>query len=102
MKIYSPTEEFPNMGVFSTHMDSLPLGTEISISGPFGRFGYLSRGDFLVNTKAVMRYKAIAMISGGSGLTPMLPIIRKVIQEEKGPKLSLIYSNKTEDDVIRR
>uniref|UniRef100_A0A914QY54 NADH-cytochrome b5 reductase n=1 Tax=Panagrolaimus davidi TaxID=227884 RepID=A0A914QY54_9BILA len=103
MKIYSPNSENPNQGTFSRYMDSLPLDSDITISGPFGRFGYLSNGDFLVNAKAVMKYKSIAMISGGSGLTPMLPIIREVIKENhiNGPKLSLIYTNKTEDDVIQ-
>ena len=102
MKIYSPTPENPNAGTFSTYMDSLPMDSMITISGPFGRFGYLSTGDFLVNGKAVMRYKSVAMISGGSGLTPMLPIIRKTVKEPGGPKLSLIYTNKTEEDVIQR
>uniref|UniRef100_A0A914Y583 Cytochrome-b5 reductase n=1 Tax=Panagrolaimus superbus TaxID=310955 RepID=A0A914Y583_9BILA len=104
MKIYSPSSENPNQGIFSTYMDSLPLNSEITISGPFGRFGYLSNGDFLVNAKAVMKYTSIAMISGGSGLTPMLPIIREVFKENNinGPKISLIYTNKTEDDVIQR
>jgi len=100
VKIYSPTEDNPNSGAFSSFLDSLEPGDEISISGPFGYLGYLARGSFLFKQK-IQNYKTIAMIAGGSGLTPMLQLIRHIMNEENSiSQLYLIYTNKTKDDVI--
>ncbi|KAE9549972.1 hypothetical protein FO519_006814 [Halicephalobus sp. NKZ332] len=99
-KIYGPTEDNPNAGLFSSFLDSLEIGSEISISGPFGQLGYLTRGNFLIKQK-IKHFKTLAMIAGGSGLTPMLQLIRHILNEEEYPsKVYLIYTNKTSDDII--
>lgn len=43
------------------------------------------------------------IILGGSGITPMLQIVKAVIKE-KNPllKLSLIFANQTEEDILCR
>lgn len=41
------------------------------------------------------------MIAGGSGITPLLPIIRAALQNKQDPTIiSLIYGNTTEADIL--
>tara|TARA_B100001175_G_C19062182_1_gene427140 strand:- start:211 stop:588 length:378 start_codon:yes stop_codon:yes gene_type:complete len=43
------------------------------------------------------------MIAGGTGITPMIQIIRAVLRNENDPtKLSLLFANKEEKDIILR
>lgn len=45
----------------------------------------------------------VGMIAGGTGITPMLQIIRRVFNEkstDKDTKVSLIFANQTEDDIL--
>ena len=42
--------------------------------GPFGKLQYLNNGTFLISRNGVRtdkNFKRIAMIAGGSGITPM-------------------------------
>jgi ring-1,2-phenylacetyl-CoA epoxidase subunit PaaE len=42
----------------------------------------------------------LLMISGGSGITPMLSIIKDELEQSPNRKITLIYGNRTEQDVI--
>lgn len=42
------------------------------------------------------------MIAGGTGITPMLQIISAVIREGGRLEMSLIFANKSEDDILLR
>ena len=43
------------------------------------------------------------MIAGGTGITPMLQIIRQVFKDENdGTQLWLLYANQTESDILLR
>lgn len=43
------------------------------------------------------------MIAGGTGITPMLQIIRQVFKDENdGTELWLLYANQTESDILLR
>ena len=45
----------------------------------------------------------VGMIAGGTGITPMLQIIRRVFDEkstDKKTKVSLIFCNQTQDDIL--
>ena len=45
----------------------------------------------------------IAMLCGGTGLAPMLQVIRAIIQNKSDKtKITLIFANKTEADILRR
>lgn len=68
----------------------LKLGEKIRVKGPKGQFVYnpsLSR--------------EIGMIAGGTGITPMLQIIRAALKNPfDRTKLSLIYANVNEEDIL--
>lgn len=63
-------------------------GMKVEFKGPVGRFGYKP-------------CKEIAMIAGGSGITPMLQVLSKVIVDSSdSSNLTLIYANETENDIL--
>lgn len=71
-------------------MGELQVGDYIGMRGPKGNFEY--------KTNMV---KAIGMIAGGTGITPMLQIIRRVCNDPNDKtKISLIFANVTEDDIL--
>ncbi|MFD9701037.1 2Fe-2S iron-sulfur cluster-binding protein [Lentzea sp. NPDC059081] len=79
------------VGRFSAHVHSLAVGDRVSVRGPSGAFhlepGHLEPG-----------YDA-AMVAAGSGITPMMSMIRAVLAKPAG-RVALLYSNRTVEDTI--
>jgi len=88
-------------GKLSKHLNDLKVGDKIAVNGPFGLINYKGNGEFKIPS-GLKTYKNIGMMAGGSGLTPMLQIAQYAIDNdtEPGVKFSLIYANKTEDDIL--
>ncbi|GBC07372.1 hypothetical protein RclHR1_07410008 [Rhizophagus clarus] len=104
VKVYFKNEhpQFPNGGLMSQYLDSLNVGDKIEIKGPIGSFFYNGRGQYRYksNNKSC---KEIGMIAGGTGITPMYQVIRSALRDPEDPtKLSLIYANRTEEDILLR
>ncbi len=82
-------------GKMSTHMHSLRAGSSLEVRGPIGRFKYKKN-----------QYSKLGLIAGGTGLTPCLQVIRCILQspEYEGDKtrLTLLFQNRTEDDILLR
>ncbi|KYQ96893.1 NADH-cytochrome b5 reductase [Tieghemostelium lacteum] len=77
-------------GAMTSHMDKLYIGEYLEFRGPKGKF------EFSVN-----RYKSIGMIAGGTGITPMLQVIRAILENpEDHTEISLIFGNITEEDIL--
>lgn len=78
-------------GQMSQHLNTLQIGSEVSfkhvalnvkVQYPFGR-------------------KHLTMIVGGTGITPMIQALHAVLgTPEDSTKVSLIYGNKTQEDII--
>ena len=64
----------------SQHVDELKVGDSINVRGPFGKIHYTGKGVFDLRGKR-METKAIGMIAGGTGITPMLQIINEILQD---------------------
>ena len=102
--------DFPEGGVMSQKIDKLEIGDSFSFRGPNGRLEYM--GDGVFNIKQLKsqggeiiekKVKNVGMIAGGTGITPMIQIIRAVLRNENDPtKLSLLFANKEERDIILR
>ena len=102
--------DFPEGGVMSQKIDTLEIGDSFSFRGPNGRLEYM--GDGVFNIKQLKsqggeiiekKVKNVGMIAGGTGITPMIQIIRAVLRNENDPtKLSLLFANKEERDIILR
>lgn len=79
-------------GQMSQILAQADVGTTLLFKGPKGRFRY-ERG-----TK-----KAIGMIAGGSGITPMFQVAQEILNDPNDDTaLSLIYANVNEDDILLR
>ncbi|SCU96439.1 LAFA_0G06348g1_1 [Lachancea sp. 'fantastica'] len=77
-------------GNVSKYFAGLKPGSTVDFKGPVGRFNY-----------ATNSYKHLAMVAGGSGITPMLQVLNEVITNpEDATKISLIYANETENDIL--
>ncbi|CAN0537542.1 unnamed protein product, partial [Scytosiphon promiscuus] len=46
--------------------------------------------------------RKVGMMAGGTGITPMLQIIAAVMREGARLEMSLIFANKSEDDILLR
>ncbi len=79
-------------GVFSTYAnESLKSGMTIEVGIPEGRF--------VLNTN-VSNQKHYLGIAAGSGITPILSMIKSTLAQEPNSSFSLIYGNKTPDSAI--
>ncbi len=75
-------------GLFSTHVHrSLAVGDQLFVRGPSGSF-HLEPGRDAV------------LIAAGSGVTPMMSMIRTLLAEPAGGRIALLCSNRTAQDVI--
>lgn len=95
----SPTESFVELttrltgSVFKNTLDSLPLGTEVEIEGPYGRF--------------VFGYETprIAFLTGGIGVTPVRSMLRYLADtggtgRVERQELVVFYGSMTEDGIV--
>ena len=71
--------------------DTLKVGDKIEVMEPNGRF-------FTEINPA--NNKQYYLFAGGSGITPMVSIIKAVIEKEPLSKLTLFYGNKDEESII--
>lgn len=111
VKIYRPgkvrmadgTEKtWEDGGKMGLYLDSKQVGDSISINGPVGIIEYLGKGSFML-PKRTLSVEKVAMLAGGSGITPMLQIVRAALQDPHDScEFTLIYANKTESDILLR
>lgn len=104
IKIYSPDPpRFPDGGALSQHLDGLSLGDTMDFRGPIGKLEYKGKGVFQVGDGTVKKTTHIGLIAGGTGITPILQVVRAIIKDPSDTtKMSLIFANKTEDDIFLR
>ena len=71
-------------------MSLLKIGDKVRVKGPKGQFRY-----------HMSLTREIGMIAGGTGITPMLQIIRQAIANPLDrTKISLIYANVNPEDIL--
>ncbi|KAF9015340.1 hypothetical protein BDQ17DRAFT_1229400 [Cyathus striatus] len=77
-------------GNISRYVAQLKIGDNIRVKGPKGNFAYTP--DLTTH---------ISMIAGGTGITPMVQIIRAALRNPLDKTtLSLIYANVNEEDIL--
>ena len=77
-------------GNISRHVSLLKIGDKVKLRGPKGKFVY---------TPDLSR--ELGMIAGGTGITPMLQIIRAALKNPADKtKLRLIYANVNPEDIL--
>ncbi len=78
----------PNGKVSPYMHNGVKVGDIFEISQPRGKFFYM---DHL---------KSIVLIAAGSGIVPFMSMIRYCTEKKLDTKISLLYSSKTEKDII--
>jgi nitrate reductase (NAD(P)H) len=94
-RLYLPSEQFPQGGKMTTGFHQLQVDDEIELKGPLGSFVWQGRGT--AHIKGTPRtFKEIGMVCGGSGITPILQVLRAILHEleHTDTRLWLICSNK--------
>ncbi|KAJ9064735.1 NADH-cytochrome b5 reductase [Entomophthora muscae] len=82
-------KHYPN-GAMTSYLNKLKPGDFLDAKGPFLK--YLYKANTL---------DEIGLIAGGSGITPMLQLARKILNNPKdNTKISLIFANRTESDIM--
>jgi NAD(P)H-flavin reductase/cytochrome b involved in lipid metabolism len=99
-------KRYPN-GKMSDHLKNFRPGVDsIQMTGPKGKLGYLGGGNFTIRRKGHnenIRLSHVGMIAGGSGITPMFQIIQAVARDPSDSlKITLLFANKTEEDICLR
>lgn len=84
-------------GNISAHMKTLKVSDTMKVRGPKGAMVY---------TPNMCRH--IGMIAGGTGITPMLQVIRAIVRErprnggKDTTKVDLIFANVNTDDILMK
>jgi len=110
VKIYPANThpKFPEGGKMTQHLESLTIGDSIDVRGPSGLLVYQGRGLFDIKEdkkgdSKQFRAAKVSMIAGGTGITPMLQLIRAVFRDpDDNTCLSLLFANQSEDDILLR
>ena len=106
IKVYRKNEhpQYPEGGWMSQHLDSMSIGDVIDIKGPNGRIEYMEKGRLRISQNQI-KISQIAMIAGGTGITPMYQFIQHILITRNGhdkTKISLLYGNQTQGDILMR
>nr|XP_020752628.1 NADH-cytochrome b5 reductase 2 isoform X2 [Odocoileus virginianus texanus] len=98
----------PEGGKMTQYLENMKIGDTILFQGPSGCLFYHGSGKFVFKpyktseseTKLVHH---LGMIAGGTGITPMLQLIRCITRKPSDKTMmSLIFANQTEEDILMR
>ncbi|XP_077211150.1 NADH--cytochrome b5 reductase 1-like isoform X1 [Tasmannia lanceolata] len=102
IKPYTPTTLDSDVGYFelvikmypqgrmSHHFREMRVGDYLSVKGPKGRFQYQPG-----------QVRALGMLAGGSGITPMFQVTRAILETPNdNTNVHLIYANVTFEDIL--
>jgi cytochrome-b5 reductase len=68
------------------------VGDSIEVKGPITKFKYVPNS-----------VKHIGMLAGGSGITPMLQVVKEIVNNpEDYTTVHLVFANNTTDDILLR
>ena len=81
-------------GKFSTHAhQNLKIGDVLDVMPPMGKF---------TPRKTDNRHKEYLAFAAGSGITPIMSIMKTVLEDEPGSGFTLIYGNRSKASIIFR
>ena len=90
------------------YLEAMNIGDSIDVRGPSGLLVYKGRGVFDIKedkkgASKEVQVKQVSMIAGGTGITPMLQLVRAVFRDpEDKTNLNLLFANQTEEDILLR
>jgi len=90
-------------GPMSSHLGGLRVGDAVEMIGPTGleRYGERGPGSFSRGAQAWRGMTHVALVSGGTGITPMLQIANHVLGDPRdATRLALVSFTTSADDVM--
>ncbi|KAI4871947.1 hypothetical protein NFI96_002732 [Prochilodus magdalenae] len=99
---------YPDGGKMSQYLNDMKIGDTIDFRGPNGLLVYNGNGQFAIrpdkkSDAKLRKFRHVGMIAGGTGVTPMLQLIRTITADPTdNTKCSLIFANQTEKDILLR
>ncbi|XP_055453395.1 NADH-cytochrome b5 reductase 2 [Psammomys obesus] len=100
--------KYPEGGKMTQYLENMKIGDTILFRGPTGRLFYDEPGTLSVKKDKMSEPEKklvhhLGMIAGGTGITPMLQLIRHITKNSSdGTKMSLLFANQTEEDILLR
>lgn len=77
-------------GPMSQHIHSLKVNESLSMKGPLPKYPWEAN-----------KHDHIALIAGGTGITPMYQLARQIFKNpEDRTKVTLVFGNVSEDDIL--
>ncbi|XP_045340339.1 NADH-cytochrome b5 reductase 2 [Leopardus geoffroyi] len=99
---------YPEGGKMTQYLENMKIGDTVLFRGPTGRLFYHEPGKFSIKPYKTSDPEAkvvshLGMIAGGTGITPMLQLIRHITKNpDDRTRMSLIFANQTEEDILVR
>ncbi|XP_035945117.2 NADH-cytochrome b5 reductase 2 isoform X2 [Halichoerus grypus] len=99
---------YPEGGKMTQYLENMKIGDTILFRGPTGRLFYHKPGNFSIKAYKTSEPEKklvshLGMIAGGTGITPMLQLIRHITKNPSDrTRMSLIFANQTEEDILVR
>lgn len=90
----------------SQYLENLRLQDTIDFRGPSGLLVYKGKGQFAIrpdkkSEAKIKEVKKVGMIAGGTGITPMLQLIRAIVKDPNDPTIChLLFANQSEKDIL--
>ncbi|GAM83106.1 hypothetical protein ANO11243_010920 [Dothideomycetidae sp. 11243] len=82
-------KQYPN-GPMSTHFHDMTPGQQLEIKGPIPKYAWETN-----------KHSHIALIAGGTGITPMWQLCRAIFSNPADKtKVTLVFGNLTEEDIL--
>ncbi|XP_057551458.1 NADH-cytochrome b5 reductase 2 [Hippopotamus amphibius kiboko] len=100
--------DHPEGGKMTQYLENMKIGDTILFQGPSGRLFYHGSGKFAFKPYRTSELENklvhhLGMIAGGTGITPMLQLIRCITKKPSDKtRMSLIFANQTEEDILVR
>ena len=89
-------------GKMTQHLNTLQVGDKVRMKGPTGvhRYGESGPGSFREGRKKLTA-NSVALVAGGTGITPMLQIANTVLSDPNdNTEITILACNSTPDDVM--
>ncbi|ETP46404.1 hypothetical protein F442_07342 [Phytophthora nicotianae P10297] len=113
-RAYTPTSKFSQTasfdlvvkiypdGIMSSYLDKLEIGGTVEMLGPQGVLGYPDAGVVTVGGQPKLtNVRHIVMIAAGTGIAPMLQLIRAIMENNKDTtKITLVDCNHSLKHII--
>lgn len=104
IKVYFPSSSVPTGGRMTMLIEDMKPGIDsIEFKGPLGGFTYLPGGSCRWKG-SVRKLRNIAMIAGGSGITPIYSTLKGIAEDSDSGETNVwvLDANRTENDILAR